>query len=221
MTCPIPVHPPASFHHDLVNGAFPSGNVIGPHELRAAERRHRRARAGESRNARWRYRATWHEIFTADDAGNWAIGGERGDVFESTDLTRPLSCGEVLSIARADDGTTAVSTARGGILLFKLTPDSRRYLGSIPFPSSHVALSRDGLILAASADLENDQSQADRSLSASSACRIGASSRSGRTAGMAHNSSASVCRPRATVSGTRLACPMAGRAGRTPKTYEL
>jgi hypothetical protein len=106
----------------------------------------------------------YNQVFAADAAGNWALGGRDGELFESTDLAHPLSCGKVLSMARADDGTTAVSTAAGGILLFRLTADSRQYLGTIPRPSGRVELSRDGLVLAASANLGHWSYQFDRSL---------------------------------------------------------
>jgi hypothetical protein len=104
------------------------------------------------------------QVFTADEAGDWALGGGDGELRESTDLNDPLSCGRILSIARADDGTTAVGTAAGGILLFELTGDSRQYLGTLPFPSSNVELSRDGLVLAAAADVDRAQYQQDYSL---------------------------------------------------------
>jgi hypothetical protein len=158
-----PSAPAASYDYDVYDRPFAAGNVIGvvKHGLPTIDIIELGPAITQSSVEAPGYE---HHLFTADDAGNWAIGGVRGDVFESTDLTHPLSCGEVLSIARADDGTTAVGTAAGGILLFKLTAASRQYLGSIPFPSSHVELSRDGLVLAASANLNNGQPQADRSL---------------------------------------------------------
>jgi hypothetical protein len=101
--------------------------------------------------------------FAADDAGGWAFGAGGGEVFEGGRLDRPLSCGKVTSIAGAADGTTAIATAGGGILVFSLTGETREYVGDIAFRSSHVELSTDGSVLAAAAGelgawLPNDNS---------------------------------------------------------------
>jgi hypothetical protein len=102
--------------------------------------------------------------FAANLAGEWALGDEGGAVFESANLNRALSCGSIQSIAGATDGTVAIATSGGRTLLFRLTGDTREYLGDVPLRSSHVELSSDGSILA-SANLGSDQYYAsDRSL---------------------------------------------------------
>ncbi|HKY36841.1 MAG TPA: hypothetical protein VJN18_12925 [Polyangiaceae bacterium] len=88
------------------------------------------------------------ESFTSDAEGNWAVGNHWGVVYDGADLERPLSCGYATDIAGSEHGTVAIGTFVG-ILLFELTPDSRTYLGSIPFPSWDVDLSSDGSVLAA------------------------------------------------------------------------
>ena len=88
------------------------------------------------------------ERFTSDAAGNWAVGNRWGVVYDGADLERPLSCGQATDIAGSEHGTVAIATFVG-ILLFDVTPDSRTYLGSIPFPSGDVDLSSDGTMLAA------------------------------------------------------------------------
>ncbi|HEX2871141.1 MAG TPA: hypothetical protein VHP33_07795 [Polyangiaceae bacterium] len=158
-----PSAPAASYHGDVFDKPFPAGNRIGI--LKHGVPRIDMIELGPTiTQSSVDVPSYYNNAFTADDAGNWAIGGRDGELFESTDLTHPLSCGRVLSIARADDGTTAVATAAGGIHLFKLTADSRQYLSTIPFTSGHVELSRDGLVLAASANLNNYQYQKDNSL---------------------------------------------------------
>lgn len=87
-------------------------------------------------------------LYTWDTAGNVAFGNERGLVFDGSDLERSLSCGTAYALAGSEKGTIAMATAYG-ILLFELRADSRAYLGSIPFPSYDVDLSRDGSVLAA------------------------------------------------------------------------
>jgi hypothetical protein len=78
-------------------------------------------------------------------------------VHTSSDLDRPLSCGNVTDIAGSSTGVTAVATA-GGVLLFQLTDESRRYLGSVPrsgtaFLTSRMELSSDGAVLAVATEL--------------------------------------------------------------------
>jgi hypothetical protein len=102
--------------------------------------------------------------FTSDAAGRWVFGNTRGAVLEGADLAHPLSCGAANSISGADDGTAAIATEAGGILLFKLGASSRQYLGSIPFQSSHVELSSDGTTLAAAASSLDYQYVPDRTV---------------------------------------------------------
>jgi len=158
-----PSAPATSYHVGVSDKAFPAGNRIGV--LRDGVARIDIIELGPTiTQSSVDVPNYYNDVFTADGAGNWAIGGSDGELFESADLKHPLSCGAVLSIARADDGTTAVATAAGGIFLFKLTADSRQYLGTIPFASEHVELSRDGLVLTASTHLNHAEYQEDRSI---------------------------------------------------------
>jgi hypothetical protein len=87
--------------------------------------------------------------YGADASGAWAVGGALGEIFDGAELESSLSCGQVRSITGTDDGTLAVATAAGGILLFDAAGSQPEYVARIPFHSSHLALSDDGGVLAA------------------------------------------------------------------------
>ncbi len=107
---------------------------------------------------------SYPEVFAADASGSWWFSHNAGALFSGTDLQHPLSCGDAYSIAGSDTGIAAVATAGGGLHVFDLEPGAHRYLGSIPFNSSHVEISTDGSILAAAASLRDAQYKSDRSL---------------------------------------------------------
>ena len=91
-------------------------------------------------------------MYTGDAAGNAALANEKGVVYDTADLERALSCGELYDLAGSEQGTLAVATSIG-VMLFELAPNSRRYLARIPFPSDAVSLSSDGRVLAALGEL--------------------------------------------------------------------
>jgi hypothetical protein len=87
--------------------------------------------------------------FAAASASSWIVGNRNGLVFDGASLSgqpRSFTLGQVTSIAA---GTTyvAVATASGQILYFDATTDAA--LGTIDFPSSQLAMSADGKVLAA------------------------------------------------------------------------
>jgi hypothetical protein len=70
-------------------------------------------------------------------------------LYESMDLSSPLACGQVASIAGADLGLVAISTSHGGILLFDVGVTPQQYLGAIPWASREVAIGGNGSWIAA------------------------------------------------------------------------
>lgn len=95
-------------------------------------------------------------LLAADsESDSWAWGGQRGELFDGSDLERPLSCGEIQGIATASTGRTAVSTAVGGVLLFDPAAGALEFSGQMDINSYQIAVSADGTILAASGDLGN------------------------------------------------------------------
>lgn len=86
--------------------------------------------------------------YAEDPAGGWSVAMGSA-LYESTDLSSPLACGNVASIAGADLGLVAISTSHGGILLFDVGVTPQQYLGSIPWPSREVAIGGNGTWIAA------------------------------------------------------------------------
>jgi hypothetical protein len=89
--------------------------------------------------------------FAAASASSWIVGDRYGVLFDGASLggqPRFLTLGQVTSIA----GGTAyvgVATASGEILYFDATTNAM--LGTIDFPSSQLAMSKDGKVMAAAA----------------------------------------------------------------------
>jgi hypothetical protein len=99
----------------------------------------------------------------ASDGTNWTVGNQHGVILENRS-SQPLACGQVWSMAGAENGTAAVATASGKILVFRLQPSGNIFTGSVDFPSSHVELSADGTLLAAMGNTLDAQYWRDRSV---------------------------------------------------------
>jgi hypothetical protein len=104
--------------------------------------------------------------YGSDADGHWVVGNDHGVLLDDMNAAKPapntLGCGAALSIAGSSAGTTTVATAAKTILV--QNEPSSPPAWAIPFGSSHVELTSDGSVLAASADTTGDQYMPDRSL---------------------------------------------------------
>jgi WD40 repeat protein len=92
------------------------------------------------------------QSYAATTSSHWIVANASGVVLDGSSLPGPsrlFDYGEALSIA-GGTGHYAVATAAGAILYFNSATNALE--GEINFPSSNIALSSDGTILAAQAD---------------------------------------------------------------------
>jgi len=102
--------------------------------------------------------------FAASSASSWVVGNQHGVLLDGSSLAgqpRFLDYGAAWSIAGSADNF-AIATASGRILYFDATTNA--LVSTLNFPSSSLALSSDGSVLAAAGSTHDAQYAPDRSI---------------------------------------------------------
>ena len=159
--------PSATFSLDIETTVVPSGNTIGilpggPGSASVID-----LSGATPIKTDYSLPVAYPSAYGAVSASQWLVGNTHGVLLDgastTTTTTRYFGTGQLWSMA-GSSSLVAIATANGKISYYSPSSTSLTPVGTINFPSSKIALSSDGTVLAAMANALDAQFETDRTL---------------------------------------------------------
>ena len=156
--------PSATFNESVLTTVVPSGLTLGVLSYGAGSGSVIDLSGSTPVKTDFTISIAYLSAYAATSASQWLVGNNHGVVLDGATLSttpRYLARGQAWSVA-GGTGTVAIATADGEINYFNSATTTSE--GTISFPSSKIELSSDGTVLAAAANSNDAQYEADRTL---------------------------------------------------------